>query len=81
MVNTENGLIISFAAKDKEVLTVNKRIQNAVPGCNLKNDRMILVSFQGKSFSITESKSMLQPLMQKKLKLNSSMKTYKTFLN
>ena len=53
MVNTENGLIISFAAKDKEVLTVNKRIQNAVPGCNLKNDRMILVSFQGKSFNIT----------------------------
>ena len=39
--------------KDEEVLTVNKRIQNAVPGCNLKNDRMILVSFQGKSFSIT----------------------------
>ena len=79
MVNTENRLIISFAAKDEEVLTVNKRIQNAVPGCNLKNDRMILVSFQGKSFSITESKSMLQPLMQKKLKLNGSMKAYKTF--
>ena len=31
----------------------NKIIQNAVPGCNLKNDRMISVHFQGKPFSIT----------------------------
>ena len=31
---------------------VNKRIQNAVLGCNLKNDRMISVRFQGKPFSI-----------------------------
>ena len=31
---------------------VNKRVQNAVLGCNLKNDRMISVSFQGKSFNI-----------------------------
>ena len=28
-------------------LTVNKRVQNAVLGCNLKNDRMILVLFKG----------------------------------
>ena len=34
-------------------LTVNKSVQNAVPGCNLKNDWMILVYFQGKPFSIT----------------------------
>ena len=32
---------------------VNKRVQNAVLGCNLKNDRMILVHFQGKPFNIT----------------------------
>ena len=32
---------------------VNKRLQNAVLGCNLKNDRMILVHFQGKSSNIT----------------------------
>ena len=32
---------------------VNKRVQNAVPGCNLKNDRMISVHFQGKPFNIT----------------------------
>ena len=31
---------------------VNKRIRNAVHGCNLKNDRMISVRFQGKSFNI-----------------------------
>ena len=35
------------------VLIVNKRVQNAVLGCNLKNERMILICFQGKSFSIT----------------------------
>ena len=35
------------------VITVNKRIQNAVLGCHLKNNRMISVHFQGKPFSIT----------------------------
>ena len=34
-------------------IIVNKRIQNAVLGCNLKNDRMISVRFQGKPFNIT----------------------------
>ena len=34
-------------------LTVNKRVQNAVLGCNLKNDTMILVLFKGKPFSMT----------------------------
>ena len=34
-------------------LMVNKRVQNAVLGCNLKNDRMISVHFQGKPFNIT----------------------------
>ena len=32
--------------------TVNKRDQNAVLGCNLKNNRMILIRFQGKPFNI-----------------------------
>ena len=32
---------------------VNKRVQNAVLGCNLKNDRMISVRFQDKPFNIT----------------------------
>ena len=34
-------------------MMVNKRVQNAVLGCNLKNDRMISVRFQGKPFIIT----------------------------
>ena len=34
-------------------IMVNKRVWNAVLGCNLKNDRMISVHFQGKPFSIT----------------------------
>ena len=34
-------------------ITVNKRVQNAVLGYNLQNDRMISVHFQGKSFNIT----------------------------
>ena len=32
---------------------VNKRVQNAVLGCNLKNDRMNSVRLQGKPFNIT----------------------------
>ena len=34
-------------------ITVNKRVQNAVLGCNLKKDRMISVRLQGKPFNIT----------------------------
>ena len=34
-------------------ILVNKRVRNAVLGCNLKNDRMISVRFQGKPFNIT----------------------------
>ena len=34
-------------------IMVNKRVQNAVPRCSLKNDRMISVHFQGKPFNIT----------------------------
>ena len=34
-------------------LMVNKRVQNAILGCNLKNDRMISVCFRGKPFNIT----------------------------
>ena len=33
-------------------IIVNKRVQNAVFGCNLKNNRMISVHFQGKPFNI-----------------------------
>ena len=58
---------------------VNKGVRNAVLGCNLKNDRTISVRFQGKPFNITVIQVYAQPVTLKKLKLNSSMKTYKTF--
>ena len=60
-------------------IIVNKRVQNAVLGCNLKNDKMISARFQGKPFNITVIPIYARPVMLKKLKLNGSMKTYKTF--
>ena len=57
--------------RNEVAIMVNKRVQNAVLGCNLKNDRMISIS--------QLSKSMPQPVTLKKLKLNGFMKTYKTF--
>ena len=38
--------------KNVVAIIVNKRVQNAALGCNLKNNRMISVHFQGKSFNI-----------------------------
>ena len=35
------------------MILVNKRVRNAVLGCNLRNDRMISLHFQGKPFNIT----------------------------
>ena len=65
--------------RNRVALTVNKRVQNSVVGCSLKNDRMISVRFQGKPFNITVIQVYAQPVTLKKLKLNGSMKTYKTF--
>ena len=42
-----------FLRRNGVAIIVNKRVQNAVLGCNLKNDRMISVRFQGKPFNIT----------------------------
>ena len=47
-------------------IIVNKRVQNAVLRCNLKNDRMISVHFQGKPFNITVIQVMLKKLNQSK---------------
>ena len=60
-------------------IIVNRRVQHAVLGCNLKNNRMISIHFQGKPFNITVIQVCAQPIILKKLKLNSFMKTYKTF--
>ena len=60
-------------------IMVNKRVRNAILGCNLKNNRMISVFFQGKPLSITVIQVYAPSVTLKKLKLNNSMKTYKTF--
>ena len=39
--------------EEMKAITVNKRVPNAVLGCNLKNERMISLHFQGKPFNIT----------------------------
>jgi len=58
-------------------IIVNKRVQNAVLGYNLKNDRMISVHFQGKIIQYHSNPNLCPDL--KKLKLNGSMKMYKAF--
>ena len=60
-------------------IVVNKRVRNAVLGCNLKNDRMIFVRFQGISFSIRVIQVYPPTSNAEEAKLNSSVKTYKTF--
>ena len=50
-------------------IMVNKRVQSALLGCNLKNDRMIFVHFQGKPFNITVIQAYAQPVTLKKLTL------------
>ena len=60
-------------------IIVNKRVQNAVLGCNLKNDRMISVDFQSKLFNITVIQVYAPTSKAEEAELNDSMKTYKTF--
>ena len=60
-------------------IMVNKRVRNAVLGCSLKNNRMISVRFQGKPFNITVIQVYAPTTNAEKLKLNGSMKNYKTF--
>ena len=56
-------------------IIANQRVQNAVLGCNLKNERMISVHFKANHSISQLSKSMPQSVMLKKLKMNGSMKT------
>src|SRR5574337_502986 len=62
-------------------IMVNKRVRNAVLGCNLKNDRIISVHFQGKPLNITVIQVYAPTTNAKQAELNSFMKTYMTFLN
>ena len=65
--------------RNRVAITVNKRVQNAVLGCNLKNDRMISVHFQGKPFNMTIIQVYAPTSNTEELNLNGSMKTYMTF--
>ena len=65
--------------RNEIALIVNRRDQDELLGCNLKNDKLISLHFQSKPFDITVILPYAQPLMLKKLKLNGSMKTYETF--
>ena len=60
-------------------LIVNKRVQNAVVGCNLKNDIMISVCFQGNPFNIRAIQVYAQTSNAEEAEVEQSMKTYKTF--
>ena len=59
-------------------LRVNSTVQNAVLGCNLKNDGMISVRFQGKPFNYHSNPSLCPNHNTEEDEVNGSMKTYKT---
>ena len=60
-------------------LIVNKKVQNAVFGYNLKNDRKISVHFQGKPFNITVNQVYNLTSNAEEAEVEQFMKTYKTF--
>ena len=60
-------------------IMVNQRVQNAVLGCNLKNDRMSSVHFQGKPFNITVIQAYALTSNAEEAEVEWFLKTYKTF--
>ena len=65
--------------RNRVAIMVNKRVRNAVLECNLRNDRMISVHFQGKPFNMTIIQVYAPTSNTEELNLNGSMKTYMTF--
>ena len=82
--STQKALVDLFTLESKLKGSKNIRrngvalIINKGPECNLKNDRMISVRFQGKPFNITVIQVYAPTTDAEKLKLHGSMKTYKT---
>ena len=60
-------------------IIVNKRVQNAVLGCSLKNDTMISDTYQGKPFHITVIQIYTPTNDAEEDEVNDYTKTYKTF--
>ena len=62
-------------------IIINKRVWNAVLGCNLKNDRMISVHFQGKLFKITAIQVYAPTSNTEDAEVEWFYEDYKTFQN
>ena len=60
-------------------IMVNKKVQNAVLGCNLKNDRMFSARFQGKPFNIKVIQVYAPTSNAEEGEVEGSVKTYRTF--
>ena len=56
-----------------------EKVRNTVFGCNLKNDRMISVRFQGKPFNITVIQVYAPTSNAEEAEVEQFLKTYKTF--
>ena len=65
--------------RNRVAIMVNKRVRNAVLGCNLKNNRMISVHFQGKPFNIRVIQVYAPTSNAEEAEAEWFMKTYKTF--
>ena len=65
--------------KNGVALIVNKRVRNAVLGCNLKNNRMISVHFQGTPSNITVIQVCAPTSNAEEAEVEQFNKTYKTF--
>ena len=65
--------------RDGVAIIVNKRVQNTVLGCSLKNDRMTSLHCQGKPFNITVIQVYVPTSNTEEAEVEHSMKTYKTF--
>ena len=65
--------------RNEVAIIVKNRVRNAVLGCNLKNDRMISVRFQGKPFNIMVIQAYALTSNAKEAEVEGSMKTYKSF--
>ena len=69
-----------FLRRNEVAIIIKQRVQKAVLGCNLRNYKMMFVRFLRQTIQYHSNPSLCpDQLMLKKLKLNGSMKTYKTF--
>ena len=68
-----------FLRRNGVALIVNKRVQNAVLGCSLKNDRMISAHFQSKPFNMSVIQVYALTNNAKEAEVQRFYDTYKTF--